>query len=375
VYVGTGKVAQEIYSDLYDKAMSDPASLAVFMNAIKQVQTNAVSQVQPVRIPSVVSSFTPVEPEVVEEEVVAVVEAPTPPPVERDEPMAFAPTTQQNTTDAVLTVPPIKEYYDREYFGIPVMTIIDDARANQENVLFTGPAGTGKTSCAEYYAATRNLPFVTIECTQQIDQGITQGRFVPTGIGNSTKWRYSQLATAIQQPSVILINELTRMTPKAASLFLRLLQERELVIEPLNEVIKVHPEVLFIADQNTGMGYTGTSRQDAALIDRFNIKLEFQYDTNIESKFISSPTLLTFAGNIREAAELNDEFSVPMSTRILKNFVAQAKRLNFEFAVNSLLSNYPKMDGERDAIKMRFDADASAIADELQVALGKYVTA
>jgi MoxR-like ATPase len=165
------------------------------------------------------------------------------------------------------------------------------------------------------------------------------------------------------------------MTPKAASLFLRLLQERELVIEPLNEVIKVHPEVLFIADQNTGMGYTGTSRQDVALIDRFNIKLEFQYDTNIESKFISSPTLLTFAASIREAAELNDEYSVPMSTRILKNFVAQAKRLNFEFAVNSLLSNYPKMDGERDAIKMRFDADSSAIADELQVALGKYTAA
>jgi hypothetical protein len=102
--------------------------------------------------------------------------------------------------------------------------------------------------------------------------------------------------------------------------------------------------------------------------------LEFKYDSEIEAKFIKSPTLLQFASNIREAAELNDEFSVPMSTRILKNFQAQATGLNFEFAVNSMLSNYPKMDGERDAIKMRFDADAQQIADELGISLGKYST-
>jgi MoxR-like ATPase len=162
------------------------------------------------------------------------------------------------------------------------------------------------------------------------------------------------------------------MTPKAASLFLRLLNERELVIEPNNQVIKVHDECIFIADQNTGLGYTGTSKQDAALVDRFNVKLEFHYDIEIEKKFIDSPTLLQFAQNIREASELNDEFSVPMSTRILKNFQAQARELNFEFAVESMLSNFPKMDGERDAIKMRFDADSQQIAEELGVSLGKY---
>jgi hypothetical protein len=39
-----------------------------------------------------------------------------------------------------------------------------------------------------------------------------------------------------------------------------------------------------------------------------------------------------------------------------------------------MLSNYPKLDGERDAIKMRFDADAQQIADELGISLGKYST-
>lgn len=369
--------ATATFDDIYNMASENPAGLAVFMNAMKQVQASQPSTVQPIVIPSVVSSYIPTvqepTPQPVEPEPVAYVAPPVTQLVESEPPMALT-TAPVSNADAVLTVPPIKEYYDREYFGLPVMTILDDARAHQENVLFTGPAGTGKTSCAEYYAATRNLPFVTIECTQQIDQGITQGRFVPTGVGNSTKWRYSQLATAIQQPSVILINELTRMSPKAASLFLRLLQERELLIEPLNEVIKVHPGCIFIADQNIGSGYTGTSKQDAALVDRFNQKIEFDYDTKIEAKFIPSPTLLSFATAIRQASELNDEFSVPLSTRVLKNFVSQAKRLNFEFAVNSMLNNYPKSDGERDALKMRFDAECDAIATELGVDKGKYST-
>jgi hypothetical protein len=162
------------------------------------------------------------------------------------------------------------------------------------------------------------------------------------------------------------------MTPKAASLFLRLLQERELVIEPLNQVIKVHPECLFVADQNTGIGYTGTSKQDNALVDRFNIKMEFHYDTEIEAKFIKSPALLEFAKAIRMAAETNDEFSVPLSTRALMNFQAQSQNLGFIFAVNALMNNYPKTDGEREAIKMRFDADAMTIASELGVDYANY---
>ena len=285
--------------------------------------------------------------------------------------MAFQSTTQVTETASVLTVPDIQPYFPRVHSGKTEEEILKYAQATQQAVLFTGPAGTGKTSSARHYAATHQLPFVVIECTQQVDQTVTQGRFVPTADGQ-VRWLDSQLATAIQQPSVILFNELTRMSPKAASLFLRLLQERELAIEPLNKVIKVHPDCLIIADQNTGYGYTGTSKQDAALIDRFNLKVEFEYDTEIEKHFIKSPALLAFADGIRVAAKTADEFSVPMSTRVLINFQAQAQALGFEFAVNSLLNNFPKSDGEREGIKMRLDADALNIASELGVEYESY---
>jgi hypothetical protein len=294
------------------------------------------------------------------------------PYIEREEVNSLTTAPILSGHDTVLTVPDLQPYFSRTFDGLSEQELYDHARNTQQNVLLTGEAGTGKTSSARNYASVKKLPFVTIECTQQIDQTVTQGRFVPTGVGNATQWKYSQLATAIQQPSVVLLNELTRMAPKAASLFLRLLQERELLIEPLNEVIKVHPDCLFVADQNTGFGYTGTSKQDAALVDRFNIKLEFKYDTAIEAKFIKSPALLEFASNIREASEMNDEFSIPLSTRVLQNFQSQATNLNFAFAVHGLLANFPKSDGERDAIKMRLDAELDRIATDLGVEVGKY---
>jgi hypothetical protein len=145
-----------------------------------------------------------------------------------------------------------------------------------------------------------------------------------------------------------------------------------LVIEPLNEVLQVHPDCIFIADQNTGLGYTGTSKQDNALLDRFNLKIEFDYDINVERKFITSSTLLQFAHSIREASEMSDEFSIPMSSRLLINFENQAKSLGLEFAINAMLNSFPKGDGEREGVKMRLDAEIDTIAEELGVVKGTY---
>jgi len=108
------------------------------------------------------------------------------------------------------------------------------------------------------------------------------------------------------------------------------------------------------------------------LYDRMQPKLEFDYDIELESKFIPSSALLQFAHSIREASKTTDQFSKPMSTRILLNFIEQAKGLNLSFAVSSMLNNFPKDDGEREAIKMTFDANVDVIAQELGVPLNGY---
>lgn len=359
--VPSGKTLADVYAEVLDYAENDPAALRQFLAPSAGTQQSIPQPATPQPSPQPVPQPAPMPP--------APETQPQRAETEPDEMPAHQPTVTSTSRDLhTLTTPEQEPYFERTFEDIPETRIYDVARDNQQSVLLTGDAGTGKTSSARNYAAQRGLPFVVIECTQQIDNTVTQGRFVPAEDGNSAKWVYSQLASAIQQPSVILFNELTRMHPKSASLFLRLLAERELHIDTFNETIKVHDECLFIADQNTGIGYNGTMRQDQALLDRFNIKLPFTYDAELEKNFLPYPALLGFATGIRKAADMGDEdFSVPMSTRLLQNFVQQASQFNWEFAVQRLLSNFPNDNGERDAIKMKLDSDAPAIRRDLGV--------
>jgi hypothetical protein len=349
----TVNVLADVYAEVLNLAQTAPAQLSQYAGKttpVITVQTQAPAPVvQPV-----------VEPEPVALEPAMVVSSPAEPVPAS---VMHSPTARDLN---VLSVPEKFPYYERVFEDVAESKIYDVARQSQQAVLLTGDAGTGKTSSARNYAAKNQLPFVVIECTQQIDNSVVQGRFVPAEDGQSAKWVYSQLATAIQRPSVVLFNELTRMNPKSASLFLRLLAERELFIEPFNEVIKVHPDCLFIADANVGVGYNGTSRQDGALVDRFNLKLNFSYDVRLEEQFLPYPALLQFADGIRRASDLGEEdFTVPMSTRLLQNFVSHASQFNWNFAVARLLSNFPADNGERDAIKMRLDSDAPRIIRDL----------
>jgi hypothetical protein len=348
----------DVYDEVYGMSRDNPGGLLKYAHKYAPAFT----------VPPVVTPPAPVAQPVMPEPVIqvaAIVE-----PVAEytaPEPVNYMATSTSRSLNA-LTVPDVQRYYERTFEDIPESRIYDVARANQMAVLLTGDAGTGKTSSARNYAAIRKLPFVVIECTQQIDNSVTQGRFVPAEDGTSVKWVYSQLATAIQQPSVVLFNELTRMSPKSSSLFLRLLAERELVIDPFNEVIKVHPECIIIADANVGAAYNGTMRQDMALVDRFNIKLPFVYDADLEKNFLPYPALLAFATGIRKASELGEEdFTVPVSTRVLQNFVMHATNFNWSFAVQRLLSNFPAESGEREAIKLRLESDAVRIANDLNV--------
>lgn len=361
-FVPTTQTLQDVYSEVLNDTISAPGNLAKYAFKQQPVVTYAQQPSQPYTPPPVVIQPVAVaEPEPVIN-YQAIVE-----PVVSTQPVVSAAAKRETNT---LTVPDVVPYFERVFNDIPESVIYDKSRANGWKVLLTGDAGTGKTSSARNYAATRGLPFVVIECTQQIDNTVTQGRFVPDEDGKSIKWVYSQLATAVQQPSVILLNEMTRMSPKSASLFLRLLAEKELFIDTFNEVIQVHPECIIIADANIGSAYNGTQRADSALTDRFNIKLNFTYDAELEKNFLPFPALLAFATGIRKASELGEEdFTVPMSTRLLQNFVAHARNFNWQFAVDRLLSNFPTDGGERDAVKTRLDSDAPRIASEFGIAV------
>ena len=207
-----------------------------------------------------------------------------------------------------MTDPEPAGHHPREIAGKNIGEILDFARSKQKAVMITGEAGTGKSSTAEWYAASRNLPLAIVECNAEMNSRIIQGGFVPTGVGEQLEWHNSELATALGQESVILINEATRMSAKANALFLRILQERELTLDThKNEKIKVHKNCLIIADAN--LEYRGVVKPDQAFMDRYAIKVEFLYDEVLERKFIPSDSLLELAKAMRELARNENKFS------------------------------------------------------------------
>ncbi len=249
--------------------------------------------------------------------------------------------------------------------SVSEVDLFDKHRSASKTMSIVGHAGTGKTSSVRHYSALRGLPLVILECDIALDETQTEGTYIPTGNGNELAWAYSALATAIQQPSVILLNELSRLAPKNASLFLGLLAERQLTIgQRQGEVIKVHPECLIVADMNP-VGYSGVSKQDQALLDRFDSGVEYTYDLAIDRIWCKSESFLTeVVAKWRESVAI-DPTATPFSHRLTKSFSWMVANFGLRPAVLTLLQRFTK--SEQDALKLSIQKSAIEIASEFGV--------
>jgi hypothetical protein len=272
----------------------------------------------------------------------------------------WAPLRRESETD-----PALARYIPRTLpGGISETQLYEYAQMNSLAVAIVGPAGSGKTTSVRRFAAQADLPIVIFNCNPQIDDDVVQGSYVPTGVGTELRWRYSALASALRKPSVVLLNESNRMGPRANAMFLSLLQERRLTISRhRDEVVEVHPHCLVVADANPG--YRGTQRSDEAFLDRFAIKIEFDYDLQVEKKLIPSAALRKLAASLRGSGAFDDGSSTPVSTRLLIGFVDTARALGWQFAVHSLLNNFGVED--RHAVEMLLHTHSDRVIAELGV--------
>lgn len=94
--------------------------------------------------------------------------------------------------------------------------------------------------------------------------------------GNThSEFKRSRFSEVIQQPGIVLLDEISRASAAANNLLFPCLDfRRELAMEYCFEdstPIKVHPDCVFFATANLGSQYTGTHKLDRALMDRFMI--------------------------------------------------------------------------------------------------------
>lgn len=159
-----------------------------------------------------------------------------------------------------------------------------------QNTLLLGPTGVGKTELVSAIANHLDLPLTIFDMGTMSDPIMslvgTHTIKVKDGQTNS-EFARSRFSEAIQQPGIILLDELSRASATANNLLFPCLDfRRELAMEYCFddcEPVKVHPECVFIATANLGSQYTGTHKLDRALIDRFMV-LEIDPISNAQLK-------------------------------------------------------------------------------------------
>lgn len=197
----------------------------------------------------------------------------------------------------------------------------------KKNTIITGPTGTGKTEMVSKIAEKLGLNVYVYDMgamQDPISSMLGTHRIVDGG----SKFDYADFVERVQQPGIIVLDELNRAPQMAMNiLFPCLDSRRELRVDIAGSsdkrAVKVHPECVFIATANVGAEYTGTQDIDKALFNRFMPLMvnyiPFDAEVNLlKSKFELEEKaimgLVTFANSMRNQAKLGN-IENSMSTR------------------------------------------------------------
>lgn len=233
---------------------------------------------------------------------------------------------QQLKADSSLAVPTIQK--DGFFISSKDWYLLVRNIRSKVNTMLVGASGSGKTElvmlacrklgirCRVYDMGSMHDPISGLLGVHRLQQG---------GV---SVFDYAKFTQDIQQPGVVLLDEISRAPVTANNiLFPCLDSRRQLPVEIAGgkdvRSIPVHPECVFIATANVGAEYTGTMSMDRALVGRF-FPLELDYmPCTEEAKVLSKRCSIkpNDASNIVAVAETirnlygKQELSCSISTR------------------------------------------------------------
>ena len=255
----------------------------------------------------------------------------------------------------------IGHYIERNLVGdVKEQFMYDTAKKLKLNVLLEGGAGSGKTSSPIYYGYKNNQGVVVVSMSAGIEIGHFVGKTIIKNDGQ-VGWIDGVLVQAMKRGDILVIDELDFATPKIMQRLQDVLANRTLtLVENEGEVVHAHPDFMVVATYNNG--YRGSTKVNQAVLDRFKIKLMFDYDTTIEKQLINSATLLQLAEQMR-ADSIQGIYETPISLRLLLAFQELATEINYEFAVENFLMGFTV--DERPSVKLLLEAHRFQLQQEL----------
>jgi nitric oxide reductase NorQ protein len=255
----------------------------------------------------------------------------------------------------------IGHYIERTLVGdVKERVMYDTAKKLKLNVLLEGGAGSGKTSSPIFYGYRENQGVVVVSMSAGIEVGHFVGKTIIKNDGQ-VGWIDGVLVQAMKRGDILVIDELDFATPKIMQRLQDVLANRTLtLVENEGEVVYAHPDFLVVATYNNG--YRGSQKVNQAVLDRFKIKLMFDYDSTIEKQLIKSPTLLQLAEQMR-ADSIQGIYETPISLRLLLAFQDLATEINYAFAVENFLMGFTV--DERPSVKLLLEAHRYNLEQEL----------
>ena len=199
----------------------------------------------------------------------------------------------------------------------------------RENTLLLGPTGFGKTELVYNMAQYLDVPLTIFDMGTMTDpiMGLVGTNTIQVKKGKTiSKFVKSRFSDVIQKPGIVLLDELSRASLQANNLLFPCLDFRkELNMEYAfddTKPIKIHPGCIFFATANIGSQYSGTSKIDRALLDRFML---------IEMDQLKNTQIIDILSNIYKKLS-SDEI------KIIVNIYEKINKANENFTISFGLS-------------------------------------
>lgn len=255
-----------------------------------------------------------------------------------------------------------KKYVNRKILGINDFDLMDYCMKRGKNLLLRGDTGAGKTMMPMAYAARFGIPYYSIPCDVAIDTSSLFGKMMPTDVVGKFEWTDGPVTELVRNGGILNISEVNFMPAKiAASLYQILDGRRSLtLLAHKGETIKAHKKLLIVADMNPK--YRGTVELNTAFANRWPVKLDWDYDPNVESKLIPSTSLLGIVRNIRKLPDVR----TPIGTNAMQEFIELEGALGYNFALANFIGSFEA--SERDGVKKAFDVQELNLKRELAAA-------
>lgn len=161
-----------------------------------------------------------------------------------------------------------------------------DTSGKPVNVWLSGPSQSGKTTAAEKAAEALGLDF-------GFHGAMTMAHELVGFVDAAGTYHETQFVKLFRNGGVCLLDEVDAGSNEAL-LALNAALANGLMSLPDGEMVKRHPDFIAIGAANTwGSGatadYIGRAKLDAAFMQRFPVKLFWDYDEDLERKFCGNP--------------------------------------------------------------------------------------